>query len=280
MYFDIEQRRSTTEDVVPLVMGVRNVTPDSFSDGGRYADVTAAFDQAMRMIAQGASVIDIGGESTRPGAMSVSVQQEIDRVVPVLERIAAASDILLSVDSSKAQVMSAALDAGAGMLNDVRSFSEPGALEVAVKAQVPICIMHMQGEPATMQSNPSYDHVVDEVMDFLSQRLAACVEAGVPRDKIMIDPGFGFGKTLQHNLQLFAHLDDFLALQAPILIGISRKSLFKDLLGRPIDQRLAGALAMTSSAVAQGVAVIRTHDVAETKDAVDVAYALAQRKRQ
>lgn len=280
MNFDIARQQATSKDTTPVVMGVLNVTPDSFSDGGQYISVSAAFDQAMRMIEQGASVIDIGGESTRPGAAEVSAQQEIDRVAPVIERIAAASDVLLSVDSSKAGVMAAALDAGAGMLNDVRSFSESGALELAAKAQVPICIMHMQGKPATMQSNPSYNNVVDEVMEFLDQRLAACVEAGVPREKILIDPGFGFGKTLEHNLQLFAHLDKFLALQAPILIGISRKSLFKDLLGRPIDQRLAGALSMTSSAVAQGVAMIRTHDVAETKDAVEVAYALAQRKRQ
>ena len=273
--FCLQRHRASDEVVRPAVMGVLNVTPDSFSDGGQYNSATVAYDRAMEMIAQGASIIDIGGESTRPGAAIVSLDEELDRVIPVIERLRASSDIALSIDTSKPAVMLAAKDAGASLINDVCALTQADALQVAAQTGLPICLMHMQGSPQTMQDRPSYESVVDEVMAYLQSRRDACLAAGICEERLIIDPGFGFGKTLQHNLQLFAHLPRFHALGLPILIGVSRKSMFGQLLGREVEQRLAGSIAMAAMAVEKGVAIIRTHDVVETCDAIDVAVAVA-----
>lgn len=268
------RRRASADVTQPAVMGVLNVTPDSFSDGGHYACVDSAYDRAMAMVAQGASILDIGGESTRPGADSVSEQEELDRVIPVIARIASASEVLISLDSAKPQVMKEALAHGAGMLNDVTGFQDPAALAVAGAADVPVCIMHMQGTPRSMQKSPHYDDVTVEVYSYLAERLSACQAAGLSAQQIIVDPGFGFGKTLNHNLQLFANLPKFSELGVPILIGVSRKSMFEKLLGRAVDERLAGSLAMATIAVDLGVSIIRVHDVAQTCDAVKVAVAV------
>ena len=259
----------------PLVMGVLNVTPDSFSDGGQHASVTSAFDHAQQMINEGAAIIDVGGESTRPGASAVSTQQELDRVIPVIEKIAANLDCVISLDSSCPQVMQAAAQAGASLLNDVRAFQREGALQVAAKAGLPVCLMHMRGEPKTMQQQPHYDSVVDEVQAFLLARVEACLEAGIERNKIIIDPGFGFGKTLDHNLQLLESLAQLKVLGLPLLVGMSRKSMIGAILNNETSERLYGGLALAAIAVGQGANIIRTHDVGPTCDAVAVAYAVS-----
>jgi dihydropteroate synthase len=255
-------------------MGVINVTPDSFSDGGRYADSVAAVTHALRMIDEGAGLIDVGGESTRPGAPSVSVETEIERVVPVIEALAARTKIPISIDTSKPAVMTAAVHAGASMINDVRALREPGAMQAAARTDAAICLMHMQGEPRTMQSDPRYSDVVAEVRDFLRERTEACLASGIAKNRLVVDPGIGFGKRLEHNLALLAGLPAVTALGWPVLIGVSRKSMLGTLLGRAVDERVAGGVAMATAAVLAGASIVRTHDVAATVDAVKVAVAL------
>jgi dihydropteroate synthase len=255
-------------------MGVINVTPDSFSDGGRFVNSEAAVSHALRMIEEGAGLIDVGGESTRPGAQSVSAAEEIERVVPVIEALAASAKIPISVDTSKPAVMSAAVRAGASMINDVRALREPGAIEAAAKTEASICLMHMQGEPRTMQADPRYGEVVAEVRDFLRERTEACRAGGIAKNRLVVDPGIGFGKRLEHNLALLAGLPALTALGWPVMIGVSRKSMFGTLLGRSVDERVAGGVAMATAAVLAGASIVRTHDVAATVDAVKVAVAL------
>lgn len=266
--------RSTVLDLAqPVVMGVLNVTPDSFSDGGLYASLDAAVTRGQRMVEEGAAVIDVGGESTRPGAPPVPVSDEIGRVVPVIERLARESSVPISVDTSKPEVMRAAVAAGAQIINDVRALMLPGALEAATVSGAAVCVMHMQGEPGTMQVSPSYQDVVGEVRQFLDARVAACVAAGIPRERICVDPGIGFGKTKDHNLALLARLDELTDDALPVLIGVSRKSLIGMITGRPPAGRLAGSVALAALAVMRGAAIVRAHDVAETLDAVKVACA-------
>jgi dihydropteroate synthase len=267
--------RSTLDLTVPAVMGVLNVTPDSFSDGGRYFDREAAVARGLAMVEQGALILDVGGESTRPGAKVVSAAEEIDRVVPVIERLARESSAVVSVDTSKPEVMRAAVAAGARMINDVRALLAPGALEAAAASDAAVCLMHMQGEPATMQADPRYRDVVVEVREFLARRVAACERAGIARERLCVDPGIGFGKRAGHNLRLLRDLAEFAALGLPVLVGASRKSLVGIITGRPPEQRLAGSIALAALSVARGAAIIRAHDVAETVDAVKVAAAVA-----
>ena len=259
----------------PAVMGVLNVTPDSFSDGGRYLKLDDALRRAEIMAGEGAAIIDIGGESTRPGAAAVSIQQELDRVVPLVERLARALPIPISVDTSKAELMREAVAAGAGLINDVRALRGPGALEAAAAAGVPVCLMHMQGEPGDMQRAPRYDDAVAEVRAFLAERVRLCETAGIAREKILVDPGFGFGKSVSHNLSLLRHLDRLLDLAAGVLIGVSRKSMIGALLDAPVAERLSGSLAAAVLAAWQGARVIRAHDVRETVQALRVCAAVA-----
>jgi dihydropteroate synthase len=258
----------------PQVMGILNVTPDSFSDGGRYLDPEAAVAQGLRLRAEGAAILDIGGESTRPGAEPVSVQQELDRVLPVIEALAPELDIPISIDTSKPEVMQAAVGAGAGMINDVNALRAAGALEAAAAAAVPVCLMHMQGEPRGMQQAPQYGDVLAEIKAYLAVRLAACMQGGIPRSRLLVDPGFGFGKTLQHNLALLAGLAAFAELGVPLLVGVSRKSMIGALTGRDPGQRLAGSLAAAVLAAERGARIIRVHDVAATVDALAVTQAV------
>ncbi len=258
----------------PQVMGILNVTPDSFSDGGVFLGASRALEHARRMVSEGAAIIDVGGESTRPGAGPVSAGEEIERVVPVIEAIHAALDVPISIDTSKPEVMEAAVNAGAGMINDVRALRLEGAMETASRLGVPVCLMHMQGEPANMQQNATYERVVEEVLDFLTARVAACEAAGIPRGRLLIDPGFGFGKTLAHNLLLLHELDRFLALGLPVLAGLSRKSMLGAILGAPVDERLSGSIALATLAVWQGARVVRAHDVKATVDAVRTCWAV------
>jgi dihydropteroate synthase len=254
----------------PRVMGVLNVTPDSFSDGGRFAAIDDALRQAERLMRDGADIIDIGGESTRPGADAVPADAEMARVIPVIERLRDVVDMPLSIDTSKPEVMQAAVAAGAGMVNDVSALRAPGAMAMVAGLDVPVCLMHMQGEPRTMQTAPQYGDVVADILQYLSERIAACEQAGIARDRLVIDPGFGFGKTLAHNLSLLRGLDRFAALGLPVLVGISRKSMIGQVTGRPVEQRLAGSLAAALLAVQRGAAIVRVHDVAETVDALKV----------
>ncbi len=261
----------------PRVMGILNVTPDSFSDGGVFFARDAAMRQAEAMWRAGAAIIDVGGESTRPGAEPVTVQEELDRVIPIVEALHAELPVVLSVDTSKPEVMREAVAAGAGLINDVYALRREGALEAARECGVPVCLMHMQGEPRTMQREPRYDDVVDEVVGFLGQRISACLEAGIARDRLLVDPGFGFGKELPHNLQLLKNLPQLKKLDCPILVGISRKSMVGALLdGRPVDGRLHGSVAAATLAVWQGAAIVRAHDVGPTVDAVRIAAAVRQ----
>jgi len=257
----------------PCVMGIVNVTPDSFSDGGRHYDRDAAIEAGLRMVEEGAAIVDVGGESTRPGAAAVSPQQEIDRVVPVIEGLARRTAAVLSVDTSKPAVIRAALQAGAHLVNDVRALRVPGALEEAARAQAAVCVMHMRGEPADMQADPHYDDVVGEIHAFLRERVAACLAAGIDPSSICVDPGIGFGKTLSHNLDLLRHVRSFTDLGGPVLIGVSRKSMIGIITGRPATDRLAGSLALATLAVEHGAAIIRAHDVADTVAAVRVTAA-------
>jgi dihydropteroate synthase len=258
----------------PKVMGVLNVTPDSFSDGGRYVSHARALEHAQRMIEAGAAIIDVGGESTRPGALTVSVEEELRRVIPVIERLARGGHAIVSVDTSTPEVMVAAVAAGAALINDVRGLQRPGALEAAAAADCAVCVVHMQGEPQTMQQRPEYTDVVADVKRFLHMRVAACEAAGIDRDRIVIDPGFGFGKTVAHNLALVRQLPDFLALRLPVLMGMSRKSTIGVITGRADADQMAGSLALAVAAVLRGAHIIRAHDVAETVDALKVAHAV------
>lgn len=260
----------------PVVMGVLNVTPDSFSDGGKYVTVQSAIDRARQMIDEGARIIDIGGESTRPGAAEISIAEELRRTIPVIEVIAKLPDVLVSIDTSKADVMRQAVAAGACIINDVRALTESNTLEVAASTTAAICLMHMQGQPRTMQSSPQYDDVVTEVHEYLQQRIDACEQAGIARNRLIVDPGIGFGKTLQHNLQLLAHIKSFNDLNCPVLIGVSRKSMFAKLLNREVDDRVHGGVAVATAAVLAGAKIIRSHDVAATVDAIRVASALLE----
>ncbi|WP_419572248.1 dihydropteroate synthase [Rheinheimera sp.] len=257
----------------PKVMGILNMTPDSFSDGGRFVGQDAALAQATAMLDAGAMILDIGGESTRPGAEDVSVQQELDRVIPVIELLRKELDCVISIDSCKTAVMREAVKAGADILNDIKALQDEGAVELAAQTQVPVCLMHMQGQPRTMQQAPQYSDVVKEVSQFLQQRADVCIQAGVAAGQIMLDPGFGFGKSLVHNYQLLSGLSALLELNYPVLVGMSRKSMIGQLLELPTDQRLAGSLACATIAVMQGAHIIRVHDVKETVQAVAVAQA-------
>lgn len=259
---------------VPRVMGILNVTADSFSDGGSFLTRQAALRRAREMVAEGAAIVDVGGESTRPGASPVAVQEELDRVVPVIEAIRAELPTVVSVDTSKPEVMRAAVAAGAGLINDVRALREEGALQAAVELGMPVCLMHMQGEPRTMQVAPHYQDVVAEVKAFLADRLAQCRQAGIGEGRLLIDPGFGFGKTVAHNLSLMKRLTEFMDLGVPVLVGASRKSLIGAVLEVPVDKRVYGSIALAALAVAHGAAVIRAHEVAATVHAVKMAAAV------
>jgi dihydropteroate synthase len=258
----------------PKVMGILNVTPDSFSDGGQFSTVDAAMRQAESMLNAGATFIDVGGESTRPGANVVSLQEELDRVIPVIESISKQLDVIVSVDTSKAEVMTQAAKCGAGLINDVRALRSDGALDAAIHAatnlNVSVCLMHMQGEPQNMQQRPRYDGVVKEVIGFFEQRIKECTDAGLNYQRILIDPGFGFGKTLDHNYQILKNLHEFKRFDLPVLAGMSRKSMIGELLQRDVNQRLAGNIATATIAALAGVAIIRVHDVNETMDAIKI----------
>jgi dihydropteroate synthase len=258
----------------PAVMGILNVTPDSFSDGDRYSRPDAALDRAAAMVAEGADIIDVGGESTRPGAQAVTEAVETDRVVPVIERIVSRFDVAISIDTSKPGVMAAATAAGACIVNDVYALRSRGAREWAAMAKVGVCLMHMQGEPRTMQHNPIYGDVVADVCKFLRRERAACVAAGVAHDAIALDPGIGFGKGLEHNMTLLNALSRLAALGSPLLVGLSRKSFIGRVLGRATDERLYGGLGLAAFAVTSGARIVRTHDVAPTRDAVDMVSAV------
>jgi len=255
-------------------MGILNITPDSFSDGGRYNRLDAALLHVEQMLSAGATLIDVGGESTRPGAALVSVQEEVDRVVPMVEAINARFDTVVSIDTSTPEVIRGAAGVGAGLINDIRALQRDGAMQVAVDTGLAVCLMHMQGEPQTMQQAPVYESVLDEVNNFLGRRVQACLDAGIERRRLVLDPGFGFGKSLQHNLELFAAMQQVRPLDLPLLVGVSRKSMIGQALGRPVDQRLSGGLALATLAVVKGARIIRVHDVAQTVDAVRMAEAV------
>ena len=260
----------TLDLTTPHIMGILNVTPDSFSDGGHFANIDNAVKHAHKMVEQGASIIDIGGESTRPGASDVLLDEELNRVLPVIERLKQELNCWVSIDTSKAKVMTAAVKAGADIINDVRALQEEGALQAAVDANVPVCLMHMQGQPRSMQTAPDYKDVIGEVKAFLEQRAEQCIKAGIKPTNIILDLGFGFGKSLQHNFDLLSATKEFMTLGYPVLTGVSRKSMFGQLLNRDINDRLAGSLAGAMIAMQQGSKIIRVHDVAETVDVMKV----------
>ncbi|MBN8446960.1 MAG: dihydropteroate synthase [Gammaproteobacteria bacterium] len=256
------------------LMGILNVTPDSFSDGGQFIGQAAALRQVQQMLANGADIIDIGGESTRPGAKDVNLDDELARVIPVIHSIRQLyPDLPISVDTSKARVMAEAIAVGADIINDVRALQEPEALEVAVAAKVPVCLMHMQGQPRSMQHQPSYQQVVQEVLAFLQQRAEVCIAAGIARQQIIFDPGFGFGKSLAHNYELLSAMSQFVETGYPVLAGMSRKSMIGQLLNRDVAERLAGSIACATIAVMKGAQIIRVHDIKETADAIKIAQA-------
>lgn len=258
----------------PVVMGILNVTPDSFSDGGRFTELERALSQVKQMQQQGAQIIDIGGESTRPGAADVDLNEELSRTIPVIEAIRRQdADVVISIDTSKTEVMRQAIMAGADIINDVRALADTGAMEFAATADVPVCIMHMQGQPRSMQHQPHYQQVTDEVLDWLLLRAEQCQRAGIKASNIILDPGFGFGKTLQHNYQLLTELHRFIATGFPVLAGMSRKSMIGQLLGVGPSDRLAGSLACATIAAMQGAQIIRVHDVKETAEAMQVVAA-------
>ncbi|MEZ9230540.1 dihydropteroate synthase [Vibrio amylolyticus] len=260
----------------PHVMGILNVTPDSFSDGGQFSTLEKALNQAEKMISAGVSIIDIGGESTRPGAPDVTLEEELIRVIPIIQAIRNKYDVWISIDTSKADVMEKAIAAGADIINDVRALQEPGALEVAARAQVPICLMHMQGQPRTMQASPSYQDIIDDISAFLTERVDACKSAGIDETQLILDPGFGFGKTLEHNYHLLAHLDKFHQLGMPILAGMSRKSMIFRLLDKePSDCTMASVTCATIAAL-KGAQILRVHDVDETLEAMKIIKVMNQ----
>ena len=262
---------------IPVVMGVLNVTPDSFSDGGRFVELPAALAQAERLAGEGAAIIDVGGESTRPGAAPVGVDEELRRVIPVIERLVERLALPVSVDTCKPEVMRAAIAAGASMINDVTALRAPGAIEAVAESDVAVCMMHMRGEPRTMQNEPRYTDVLVEVRDFLRGRVACCIEAGISVSRLVIDPGFGFGKTLEHNLELLRRLPELAADGHPVLAGLSRKSMIGKLTGRADGEHLGGSLALATLAILSGARIVRAHDVAPTVDAIRIIAAMGRR---
>lgn len=252
------------------VMGILNVTPDSFSDGGRYTALQCALARAVEMVAAGATIIDIGGESTRPGAAAVSAQQELDRVAPLVELVNKECDVIISVDTSTPAVMRESARLGASMLNDVRALQRDGALDAAAATHLPVCLMHMRGEPHSMQDAPHYHDVAAEVSAFLQERIAACAQVGIAAERIVLDPGFGFAKNTQHNYELFKRLPELLGLQRPLLVGVSRKSMIGNVLQQPVGQRLYGSLALAVMALERGAKILRVHDVEETMDVLKI----------
>jgi len=261
----------------PLIMGILNVTPDSFSDGGRFIQHDSAVSHVKKMIEDGADIIDIGGESTRPGAATISINEECERVIPIIKAIREVSDIPVSIDTSKPEVMQEAITAGASMINDVNALRNEGAVELVAQHNIPVCLMHMQGKPRSMQHKPEYTDVVKEVKAFLVERITVCLEAGMNRDNLIIDPGFGFGKTLEHNLSLFKHLDEFLELNVPVLVGVSRKSMIGTVLDNaPVEQRLHGSVALATLAAWMNTQILRVHDVKATADALKLCMAVKE----
>lgn len=260
----------------PVVMGILNVTPDSFSDGGAYVDISVAVERALQMVEEGAHLIDVGGESTRPGASPVDAETEIARVVPVIEAVRAECPVTISIDTSKPEVMRAAVGAGAGFINDVRALREPGALEAAVALGVPVCLMHMLGQPRTMQLAPAYQDVVTEVIEFLRKQAEVAENAGLSRENLVFDPGFGFGKTLRHNLQILNSLERFTELGSPVLVGISRKSMIGAIVDQPVEARTSGSIAAAVICALKGASIIRAHDVGPTVEALRVVQAVAE----
>jgi dihydropteroate synthase len=259
----------------PLVMGVLNTTPDSFSDGGQFNVANHALKHVQKMIDEGADIIDVGGESTRPGAAPVTTEDELQRVIPVIKAIREQSQIAISIDTSKAEVMKAAVKAGADMVNDVNALRAEEAVNVCAQLDVSVCLMHMQGEPGVMQENPEYKNVVDDIKQFLQQRIEVCVQAGIKKEQIILDPGFGFGKTLDHNLSLLKHLNEFSEIEYPLLIGLSRKSMLGMILDADVDERLFGSVAAAVLAQTQGAKIFRVHDVKPTVDALKVCQAVS-----
>lgn len=266
----LKANNKTLDLSTPQVMGILNVTPDSFSDGGQFNSLERALEQAQRMIDAGVAIIDIGGESTRPGAPDVSLDEELARVVPIIQAIRARSDVWISIDTSKAQVMAQAIAAGADIINDVRALQEPGALEVAAQSGLPICLMHMKGQPRTMQANPSYDDLLVEVGEFLQERMQACQAAGIDKAQLILDPGFGFGKTLEHNYHMLAHLEQFHRFGLPLLAGMSRKSMLFKLLDKAPAECMAASVSCATIAAMKGAQIIRVHDYEQTLDAMKV----------
>ncbi len=261
----------------PVIMGIVNVTPDSFSDGGQFFNITAALKHAMQLLDDGATILDIGGESTRPGAPDVTLEDELQRVIPIIKAIREQSDCVISIDTSKSEVMRQAIEAGADIVNDVRALQEPSALEVVAQyPDVVVCLMHMQGQPRSMQNDPHYNDLASEINDFFNQRIAACETAGIRQSQLILDPGFGFGKTLKHNYQILSQFNDFAQFGLPLLAGLSRKSMIGNLLNRDTENRLAGSLAGALIAAQNGAHIIRVHDVKETADVLGVYQACKQ----
>ncbi|QHQ20611.1 dihydropteroate synthase [Pectobacterium brasiliense] len=271
-------RDSTLDLSCPHIMGILNVTPDSFSDGGKHNKLDAALLHVQEMVNAGATLIDIGGESTRPGAAEVSTEEELNRVVPVVEAIAKRFDVWISVDTSKPEVMTASAQAGAHLINDIRALQEPGALEAAAATGLPVCLMHMKGMPRTMQHKPHYDDLMQDIGDFLQQQIDRCVSANIPKSKLLLDPGFGFGKNLAHNYALLARLSELHRFELPLLVGMSRKSMIGQILNVPPAQRVHGSIACAVIAAMQGAQIIRVHDVKETADAMRIVEATLSAK--
>ena len=272
MLLNLGQR--TLDLALPKVMGVINMTPDSFSDGGKYGSLEAAFSAAYKMINDGATIIDIGGESTRPGAQEIPAQIQLDRVIPLIEMIKKNSNIIISIDSGNPEVIKESISSGAELVNDVFALQKPGALEVFAKSNKAVCLMHMQNQPMNMQNKPAYNKLPDDILNFFEQRINDCQNAGIAKDRIIIDPGFGFGKNMQHNLILLKSLDSFKKFSMPICAGLSRKKLIGDLTGKSIDERLIGGLVAAIEAIKNGAYIIRTHDVAATVDAIEIMHAI------
>lgn len=266
----LQAREKTLDLTTPKIMGILNFTPDSFSDSGQFFQLDKALYHAEKMLNAGASIIDIGGESTRPMAEEVSLEQELERVIPLVEAIHQRFDCWISVDTSKAEVMQQAAEVGMDMINDIRALSEPNALHTAAQLNLPVCIMHMQGQPRTMQTAPQYNDVVQEVRSFLQKKIEQCYQAGIAPQHILIDPGFGFGKDVQHNYQLLAHLSEFADLGFPVLVGLSRKSMLGAILNKPVEQRLIASVTGALIAAQNGAKILRVHDVAETADALKI----------
>ncbi len=264
----------TIDLTIPKIMGIINATPDSFSDGGKNLSTEKAVESALQMIEQGAGIIDIGGESSRPGAQPVSIEEELNRVIPVIKHLRSESDIPISVDTVKPEVMMEAVTVGADIINDISALSAPGAIDAVSEAGAAVCLMHMQGRPQTMQKNPEYADIVFDVIQHLKQRIECCIRAGIGTEQIILDPGFGFGKTTEHNYRLFAKMKNVIDMGYPLLVGVSRKSMIGNILNKPVDQRLAGGLALAVVAIMNGAKIIRTHDVAETSDAFKITMEL------